>query len=150
MDSGGQISTDCIRRIQYDKLRAWDSVRVLVGKQVPQNHFKLKWIVLMLPDASDLFRGIRVSPVRATSERDSDRKHDIRAVWIFEEEFKEPQLRWVIAVLSPCERLDYLLWDRVIIFCYNCTKTNIFCPVASGTISEAALQEAQGSSGYIK
>ena len=135
-----------------ERVRSWEAVRRLLRDIVQLSYPKPGWRVLMFPDASDLFWGCCVTQVcdevYARGGPIAEMRHE--PLGFVSGAFKGAQLNWPTvdkegyAIVATFQRLEYLLWQGVHIFCDHRNLAYIFNPEACrGAVPKAASQRLE-------
>ena len=134
-----------------ERMAAWDTVRLPVGKAVPLDHLKPGLSVKMLPDASDRFWGNCITQGPTVELGGSVAMPDVahESHRSLSRPFRGSQERWPtvdkegFAIVSTFKRLPNLLWGGVTIHCDHRNVAYIFGMTGAPTF-KAVTQRLQG------
>ena len=110
---------------------SWDALLGVLREAVKLAFPERGWKVLMFPHVSDLFWGsffTQVSPADFASETTVEEWHH-EPLGFLSGVFKGSQLRLPpvekedLAIVRTFQRLDYLLWGEVNVYCDHCNMT---------------------------
>ena len=141
-----------------DRVRAWRAAQELVAQAVPLHHPRPGCVVLMFPDASDLYWGSFLTQVPVEEFRSGlaleNMSHE--PLGFLSGSFKGSQLRWAtvdkegFAIVNTFRRLEYLLWGGVHIFTDHRNLRYIFNPEECVTnVTKAMAQRLEHWKGVL-